>query len=120
MQSPLYNLSFTYTIVNIQNTYVCIQPLNKSRYACKKVGTAILPSNGIIPYQSPSIMTPDKRFANRRSEIEIGFANSPIKFIGKRTGSGWKSHVKCPTPWFLIPWNCTIANVKRPRQNVTP
>lgn len=75
-----------------------MQPLNKSRYACKNDGIAILPSIGSIPYQSPSIITPDNKFAKRRSEIEIGFANSPIKFIGKRTGSGWKRPVKCPIP----------------------
>ena len=30
------------------------------------------------------IITPDSMFANRRREIEIGFANSPIRLIGNK------------------------------------
>ena len=68
-------------MVSIQNTYVWIQPENRSQYTCSAAGIPILTKIGIIPYHRPRMITPESMFANRRSEMEIGFANSPIRLI---------------------------------------
>jgi len=71
-----------------------MHPENTSQYICKNAGNPILRSIGIIPYQRPSIITPESKFANKRNDIDSGFANSPIIFIGKSSGKGSKSEVK--------------------------
>lgn len=96
-------LSLTYTIVSIQNTYVWIHPENRSQYTCNAAGIPILANHGIMPYHRPMMITPESRLAKRRSEIEIGFAISPIRLMGNRTGIGWNRLVKWPIPRFLIP-----------------
>ena len=59
---------------------------------------------GIMPYHNPIMITPDSRFANRRREMEIGLAISPIRLIGNKIGVGSNRLVKCLTPLFLMPW----------------
>lgn len=107
-------------MLSIQKTYVCSAPENTSVYRCKNDGTPTFKKIGIIPYQSPMIKTPESTFAKRRNDIDIGFAISPITFIGNNNGIGSKSDVKCFNFLFLIPWKFTIKNVKSPSKNVTP
>ena len=76
------------TMVNIQNTYVCIAPENKSKYACKNAGQTNVSTFGNKPYTNPNITEPDKILPNKRNDNEIGVANSPIRLIGKKKKIG--------------------------------
>ena len=65
-----------------------MHPEKTSQYTCSAAGIPIFTKIGSIPYHSPIIITPESMFANRRSEMEIAFANSPITLIGNRIGRG--------------------------------
>ena len=70
-----------YVIVNIQNTYVWIAPENRSKYTWSAAGQMIAIFERSA-YTRAIITVPDRTFANRRSDKEIGTATKPITLIG--------------------------------------
>ena len=70
----------------MQNTYVWIAPENRSKYTWSAAGQAVA-NHPNRPYSNAIIAVPDKTFANKRSDREIGTAIALITLIGIQIGS---------------------------------
>ena len=71
-------------MLNMINTKLCTNPINRSKYKCKGAGTIA----GAAIYRSPIITPPANIFPKSLTDIFTGLANSPPMFKGSITGIG--------------------------------
>ena len=79
--------SVMYVMVSIQNTYVWMQPENRSKYTWSAAGHARAIHES-IPYTRAIMAVPDNMLAKRRRDNETGTAMSPMILIGAQKGQG--------------------------------
>ena len=73
------------------------------------------------PYISAIMTVPDSMFANRRSDMDIGTAMSPITLIGAQKTHGSHNPLINPdTFWYLILLKKIRVNVMMPSGRVVP